>query len=287
MPVRKTDASTGGAKPFKKLKRFQSTGKRPGVSSTESIALPDSWRKTKQHDWPAARELFMTSQPAINLRQLSLRTGIPYDQIRTRSSKERWMAMRAQEQTAVLKARRQEFLQTMAGQAITFDETSIDVAKLGQGIIAGRLIEITKLLDAAGAKTDLVIAKLKAGIPLEKSDLYSMVNYKELASLAQAALMFQEIGRKAFGQEIIDGSLLKEGESEGLEEVVSIGGELSKDDPKRLAAFLEALERTGMTMLNLQPEGDATAEDTDQVVTLEGEIVPPVPQIEAGPVQND
>lgn len=240
----------------------------------------------RKYDWNTARDIFMTSQPAINLKQLSLRTGIPYSYIRIRSSKERWMALRAQEQTNALKEKRKDFLRKMANEAISFDETSIDMAKLGQGIITARLVEISKLIAASGNNSDILVAKLQGGQPLNRNDLFSYVNYKELVSLAQAAQMFQQIGRTALGSEVTDGTLLNEDNTD-LETVVSIGGELTKDDPARLASFVEALERAGIAALDMTG-GDADEEDTEAVQVIEGSLVPPtdVKQIEGSVVPS-
>lgn len=293
MPVRKNihrakDADIlVGKKAAKKTVKTTTQKRRPRVPVTtgDLIIKPGP---TSKYDWETARDLFLTSQPALNLRQIGLRLNIPYQQVRNRSTRERWMALRAQHQTQVLKEKRTEFLRKMAGEAISFDQTAIDTAKLGMGIITGRLIELSNILAAMGPQTAEVVAKLRAGEPLQRSDLYSAVNYKEMASLAQAALMFQQIGRIALGSEVTDGTLLND-ENTDLETVVSIGGELTKDDPARLAAFLEALERAGMTSLDLQQVEDADEEDTDAVITLEGEIIQPgegQKQIEAGKAEE-
>lgn len=281
MPVRK---NTGKQKDAEILAKTSKSGTSKRLRAKPPITTADLHvveTRTSKYNWELAREMFMTSQPAINLRQLSLRMNIPYQQVRNRSTRERWMALRAQHQTQVLKEKRQDFLRKMANEAISFDETAIDTAKLGIGIITSRLIELSQFVAAQEDTKREVIARLKAGEPVKREELYGTVNYKEMASLAQAALMFQQIGRTALGSEVTDGTLLNE-ENTDLETVVSIGGELTKDDPARLAAFLEALERAGMTSLDLQPVDDADEEDTDAVQVIEGEIMPTVPQIESG-----
>lgn len=258
--------------PIKRLKKRRS--KTPGVGAAMDNAVVRRKRgPAPKYDWDSAREMFATSQPQLTLKQVAMRMGIPYTQLRNRASKERWTAVRAREQVEVLKEKRTTFQHKMANEAISFDETSIDIAKLGQGVIAQRLVEISKLLAASGNVNDAVVNKLRQGIPLDRADLYSIVNYKELVSLAQAAQMFQQIGRTALGTEVVDGLFLKEAESTAdLEKVVSIGAELGRDDPDRLAAMLEAMERAGLTVLNLE---DADYEDTDSVQTIDGELVPP------------
>jgi hypothetical protein len=276
-PVKKTDLQRdaeilvygAGRKPFQSSKGSTVPG-----STIAGIVQANGKRGPKsKYDWEGILHEYMTAVPAVNLKQLSLRMNVPYSLLRTRAAKERWNALRNREQLEILKEKRQTFQTEMAREAITFDQTSIDVAKLGQSIIAGRLMEIAKLVAASGEVSNAVVEKLRNGEPLTRGDLYSLVNYKELVSLAQAAQMFQQIGRTALGTDVVDGSILRGEEiSADLEKIVSIGGELTKDDPARLASFLVALEEAGLTQLDLDMADDG---DTESVQTIEGSIVTP------------
>jgi hypothetical protein len=233
-----------------------------------------------KYDWEEARVLYMTETPAINLKQVSIRTGIPYVQVRQKAAKERWSILRAQEQHAVMKSKRQDHMRRLAGESMKFDDDSIDTAKLGMNIVTSRLIEISRIYAATNqynGGADAVIAKLQAGEPLTRGDMFSTINYKELRELAQAAQLFQEIGRKALGSEQTDESLFTP--DEDVEKVVSIGGELTKDDDTgRLAAFLEALDRAGvMNNMKFDATEDADDEDTEDVRIVDGVLVPPPP----------
>lgn len=238
------------------------------------IQLPAKTGPQRKYDWDQAREMFLTAEPALNMKQLALRTGIPYQQVRNKATKERWIAVRAQEKLAQLKERRREQLQSFAGQALEFDQTSVDIAKLGQGIVAQRLVEISKFTAAHQDEVNLLVQRLRNGDPVNKKELYGIVDSRELLSLAQAADIFQRIGRTAMGSEVIDDSLTQ-GEA-GMEQVVSIGGELSKDDPARLAAFLEAAERAGLAMLDVGGPEDEEDDTPDGPPVIEG-VVSEVP----------
>jgi hypothetical protein len=271
----KTKQPTEDALIMAGLKKGKVAKKKPGRPWPKSpIQLPATVKGGYKYDWDAAREMFITAEPALKLKQLALRTGIPYQQVRNRCTKERWIAVRAQEKLAQLKERRREQLQSFAGQAIEFDQTSVDIAKLGQGVVAQRLVEITKLTAAHGSEVDLVVQKIRNGEPLSRYDLKGIVDYREILGLAQAAEVFQRMGRIAMGSDVIDDSL-NQGDA-GMEQVVSIGGELSKDDPNRLAAFLEAAERAGLAMLNMNDitgEEEEDPADDDGVEVIEGDIV--------------
>lgn len=224
----------------------------------------------RKYDWDAAREMYMTAQPAINMKQLSQRTGIPWEQIRNRAYKERWSAIRTREQMEILKQDRQRFLQEMGREAISFDQTGIDVAKVGMGIVAERLIEITRFMQAADGVRAEVIKKLQNGEPLQRGDLWGVANFREVVGLAQAAEIFQKIGRTALGTEVTDGALLSMNDTEdNMERVVSIGDELTKDDPDRISAIVEVIARMGLLEADTM-EDDVDEETGDESVVLEG-----------------
>jgi len=274
---RKSDAELDAAIVLEGMKRRRNPNQASRMpTAMEQLVRFEGKRGPKsKYPWEAARIEYLTAAPAISLKQVGLRHNIPYDLVRRKAGQERWTALRNKEQLEILRDKRQSFQTAMAGEAISFDQTSIDVAKLGQGIIAGRLIEISKLLAASGDTSQAVIQKLQTGQSLSRTDLYSIVNYKELLALSQAAKMFQEIGRTALGTEVVDGSILNGEElSTDLEKVVSIGGELTKDDPQRLASFLMALEDAGLTALQLGDDDDAE-DDTDAVRVIEGQLMQP------------
>lgn len=207
--------------------------------------------RQSKYAWEAARDYFMSSDENVSLKQVSDEFGIPYDYLRSKASQERWTYARAQEQARIYKMKRQKHLQRMADDSIRFDQTAIDAARLGITLVTSRLAEIAQIHGANKPVMDNIIARLKNGEPVTRQELYSVINYKELRELAQAGVLFQDMGRKAFGVDTTQIEISGPG-GEAIEQVISVGAEMGKDDPKRLAAFLEALERTGAVKLNIE-----------------------------------
>lgn len=204
----------------------------------------------RKYDWDFAREYFVSAEKTVSLKQVSNHCQIPYDQVRARAARERWNYLRAQEQQRIFAAKRKDHLTRMADQSIKFDDSVIDVAKLGMSLVAGRLAEIAAQFGASQGTNQVTIEKLKRGEPVDWKELRSVVNYKELRELSQAGLAFQDMGMRAFGTDV------QKFEFEGIggdsvEMVINVGAELGKDDPGRLAALIEALERSGLAELNI------------------------------------
>jgi hypothetical protein len=251
------------------LARRKAKTKRLKLRAAEDLTTNTGIQRKSKYDWAEARDLYMT-QPKLSMKQISLRTGIPYTQIRNKAGKERWSAIRTREQMEVLKQNRQQFLLEMGREAISFDQTAIDASKVGMGIVTARLIEISRYISAADGVQEAVIYKLKNGIPLERGETWGMVPSRELVELATAAKLFQDIGRTALGTAVTDASFLDNasGSDDGVERVVSIGDELTKDDPARLAAFIEVMDRMGL--LGAEGDEDEETEVTEGAIVLEG-----------------
>ena len=228
------------------------------ASETAAMAANNSRRlKLQKYPWEEAREMFL-SDSTLSLKNVAEQYDIPYSHVRTRASKERWTYQRAQEQAKLFASKRKEHLRRQAEESIRFDEQSINGARLGMNIVIARLAEIAQLHSAYSPTTKALIERLKNGEPVTLTELRaSPINYKELDVLARALDVFQNIGRKAFGIDIQRIEVDIEGGELPVEEI-SVVGELGKDDPKRLGAFLEALERAGLTTLDLQ-DGTHTA----------------------------
>lgn len=224
----------------------------------------------RKYDWDAIREYFISEQQTPTLKAVAEKFGVPYDYLRERAAKERWSYLRAQEQQRIFQEKRKEHLSRMARESVKFDESVIDVAKLGMSLVAGRLAEIAAEFQASQTAHQIVVEKLRRGEPVDWKELRSVINYKELAELSRAGLAFQDMGMKAFGTDV------QKVEIEGIggtniETVINVGAELSKDDPSRLAALLDALERAGLAQVNL-----------DEGEVIEGQVVEPK-QLEANP----
>lgn len=226
-----------------------------------------------KYDWDYARETFISADPPISLKQLSDDLDIPYNYLRQRSSEERWQYLRVEEQRRLFKKKREEHARSVLEKSLKFDESSISTATLGQQLVMARLAEIADLHRAMTPVMQNSIQNIRAGVPVQKHDLYSAIRYTELRELAVAAKLFQDMGRTAFGVDALAKDM-EFGENEGIEHVISVAAELGKDDPARLTAILEAYERVGMVeiLMNAMPDGAEEEDDSNEVI--EGDIVP-------------
>lgn len=200
-------------------------------------------RRASKYPWDRIKEMYIESLEPVNLKELSEMFDTPYQAVRERSSEERWPYERAEFQSQANAKKARDKIKLLAREAEAFDEGSLKPAKLGQQLIAGRLSQIAQIFAASQQAHNAAVARLQAGQPVTREDLYSPINYKELGELAAALLRFQEVGRKALGTDVQNVNLTASTEGELN---VSVNLELQRDDPDRQAALLEVLERTGL-----------------------------------------
>lgn len=225
------------------------------VAPEEMGKLPvrDKKRGAK-HDWPTIRTAYIegVQNPDgkgvsyLTLRQIAERFNVHPVKVRQTSSKERWPARRKAHQMEAAIAGRKERLAFMAEQATDFDDKSLSVAKMGMAMVTARLAEIAEELKHSKTRRENARIKMERGEPVERHELWSAINYKELEGLSKASQTFQEVGRKAIGNDVdkveitgLDGGAIQIDHS--------IREELSRDDPDRLAQILMAAHRAGVT----------------------------------------
>lgn len=225
---------------------------------------------TRKHDYDAMRDDFINSDKTLV--QLADEWNCPYHMVRKRAAKEQWTLQRLNKVKTKVKEKRNLHLARMADEGIAFDTQTAQTAKLGMTLVAGRLAEIAAMFNANAPNHALVIENLKRGIPVPWQELRSVINYKELRELSQAGLAFQQMGRAAFGTDIMQLEI-EAPDGVTVETVVNIGSELTRDDTSRLAAMIEALERAGLVK-----ELDLLKGSDNQVI--EGEVVEDEQQLE-------
>lgn len=229
----------------------------------------------KKYDWDEMRDFYIRGDEKITYKAVSDHFGINYPGLTVRAKQERWKYLRAQFQADKFKEQQKKHRAWSANEAIQFDQRSVDTAKLGMGLVQTRMVELQRLYIADRDRFNDVIERMEKGLPVKRSETYGMVDTRELESLARAALAFQEIGRKALGlRDGMDIDFNLGGEI-SLEQVVSIGDELQKDDPKRLVKLIEAAERAGLMSLNFngkQTQLEA-GKDLGGNAVVEGEVV--------------
>lgn len=181
----------------------------------------------------------------LNLKDLAEHFDIPYQRVKERSASKRWTERRLQAQTELEQARQKARQRELVKGAIEFDEKALSVAKIGIGLIQSQLAQIAGGVRAANERREDALRRQANGEHVEKWELYSPINYREMEGLSRAAETFQNIGRRALGT---DGEKLDINVEGNIEHAVSVSQELQRDDAERLAGMVAALERAGLTL---------------------------------------
>lgn len=245
-----------------------------------------------KHDWYEIRTLFIEGvqeegsdeRTFLNLKELAERTGVSVQVIRERSADERWYDQREQYQLRMAKARQTKRILELSGESVDFDSKSLNVAKLGMAMVTTRMSEIAREVQEQQKRREEALRLAQNGYPIDPEDLRTVIDARELDTLSRAAIQWQTLGQKALGTDIQRMEIQQEIQAniEVDVEVTSISAELSRDDPERLAAFLQAAKRAGLldtVGTEQDPSEDhlaieatvATDESEDEIV--EAEIV--------------
>lgn len=237
--------------------------------------------KARKYDWEAVRKTFIEGLPSdpakpdgdrtwVSQKELADRVDVPYQRIRERSSKERWTELRANYQAELARKRQQGRIKRLATEATEFDDSALNVAKIGQKLVATRLAEIARDVSRKNAIREQALRDLEAGRAIDPIDLRSAIYSKELESLAKSSQLFQEIGMRALGTDVqrheINGQL---DHGVTVEHTISVVRELERDDPDRLGAFLAAAHNAGVFQQLAELEADDEEPDDDEPTDAE------------------
>lgn len=220
-----------------------------------------------KYDYDAARLEYIQgieqddgSYKLLTIKDIAERHDIPYTALRRRSSKERWTDRQNTYQSQIAQEKQKKRAKELAGQSIEFDKNAHNAAKLGISMASARLAEIAEEFRSKQGAIREARERLERGDPVEKWELYSAVNYRELEGLAGALERFQTVGMRALGTDVQrheltspDGSMTPQN--------INITAELSRDDPDRLGAFLQAAAEVGLL--------DSLMEDDSGVIDAE------------------
>jgi hypothetical protein len=251
----------------KKVLRLKKAAPQTAVPQTKAIAgLPQ-----KRHDWEKVRTLFVERMDPVTLREVAEAMGINYTVLRNRAAQERWTAQRAEFQMKAALVAAKTRIRTLVKEGQGFDDQSLQTAKVGQTLVAGRLAQMSHVFVAQQGAYNSAVQRLRAGQPVEKSELYSPISYKELVELAKSLELFQKVGKLAIGIDVttITPQQLQEQLDDEQDDDVSIADELSKPDADRLAAFMDAMDRSGILHDLMQGNEvfDAEVIEDDNAVT--------------------
>lgn len=209
-----------------------------------------------KYDWDSLRQMFIEGiqnksenpleREFVTLKELGIRTNTTYAALRERSSAESWQENREAFQMRLMKHRQYIRLATLGKESIEFDTKTLNMAKAGVNIIMTRLAEIINEINAAKVRKDRAIELSKQGVLVDPYHLQSVIDSKELAALAAAAQLWQSIGNKSIGTDVIKGELTPSEDLDTDVRAISMSQELGRDDPERLAAFMLAAKRAGL-----------------------------------------
>lgn len=289
-PIRRRGGSEKGRKIRRKIVHHEPQ------SASEVAIISTSANGRNTYDWPFLKRMFIEGIPEdpdkpdgkrewLNLRELSERFGVSYQQVRDHSADERWRDIKTEYQAKVMKKRQAQRASRMFEVGTEFDDLALDVGQRGMQLVQFRLTEMIRdgalrdqrrrqIMDAGGDVADMEDA-LK--------ELRSAVSADQLEKLAKAAAMFQEVGMKAIGTDITQIQVSGPG-GDPIQHAVSVAAELERDDPNRLAGFMSAALRTGFMQEMLSQQGVQTNEQGEIIegdfTETEDEELPPMEYVE-------
>ena len=207
-----------------------------------------------KYDWDALRVQFIEGidngkdeKEFVNLKELAVRSQVPYDRVRERAAIESWYENRQGYQLRLAKQRQAKRITELSKESLDFDSSNVKLAKMGIGIVTARMGEIARDIQEQNRRREDALKLQAAGFQIDPQDLLSAIDSKELDMLARAAQQWQQVGQKALGTDVVRHEV--SGQIENLDidvHVTSITAELGRDDPERLAAFLHAAQRAGL-----------------------------------------
>ncbi len=240
--------------------------------------------KGYKYDWHDIRTKFIEGIPVegsderefCNLVEYSKKINVPVQRLRQRCADERWYEQREQYQVKLAKRRQTKRILELSSQSVDFDASSLKVAKLGIGMVTARMSEIARDVQMQQAKREEALKLSQAGFDIDPADLETVIDAKEMEMLSRAANQWQTLGQRALGTDIQRHEITQEVSMDIDVAVTSVSAELSRDDPERLAAFLQAAKRAGLleTVMNdgRQPYAIEEAEVVDaEIIEPEGD----------------
>jgi hypothetical protein len=238
-------------------------------------ALKESYDERSLYPWLDIRSEYIEGYEDADgtwiwptMKQLAERHNAPEKPLQNKASLERWGDHRRAHQNQVAIERQKEHARILSGKAVKFDAQAVETAEFAYGLIQKRLEELAELQQYVIKNRQLYIEAIEAGEAVRVSDLKaSAFSGSELESLAKAAALFQEAGRKALG--IKDGEVAVQQTNITVQQT-NIREELMKNDPDRINEMLRVLGNKNFSMpaLNSGPEeeifeGDVVEEESN------------------------
>ena len=216
----------------------------------------------RRYPWPDVKQVYVEgtvddkgNRDYPSLEKVADLFDIPPVRVREKSASEGWRDQRAAFQAHLEKVRQQKRAADMATEATDVDTKALNLAKMGFSLVQVRMGEILK---AVQKKAEQQKERTASGQePDEFEDMFSVVDAREVDTLAHAAAAWHQLALRAIGE--VDTARLEiTGPGGGpleVEHSVSVRQELMRDDPERLYAFITALQRAGVQLPGLPALG--------------------------------
>lgn len=236
---------------------------------TRTPVKPNASKKGYKHDWEAVRSAYCEgigtdedplSRTWPSLNEVAQRFQITSSQVRDRSAREHWPEQRQAYQQQLATTRMQRRAIELSREAVEFDAKALSTAKLGMAMVTARISEIARLVQLHQGRRAMALERLQQGLPVQTEDLLSAIDSRELDTLARAGLQWHQLGQKALGEDVIRHEI--SGPEGGPIEMnhTSVTEALTRDDPERLAAFLQAAKQAHLLddddIIDVAPEDD-------------------------------
>lgn len=241
-------------------------------------------RNGYKYDWFEVKSAFIegvkdSSNPDervfLNLKDLAERMEVPLQLMRVRSADERWFEQREQYQLRLSKSKQTKRILELSKESVDFDSKSLGLAKLGMAMVTARMSEIAREVQDSQRRREDALKMAQQGYLIEPNDLETVIDAKELDTLSRAANQWQILGQKALGTDIQRMEIQQDIQA-NIDvdiEVTSISAELGRDDPERLAQFLQAAKRAGLLEAVMGEQLEIESGDDDGEEIVEAEIV--------------
>jgi hypothetical protein len=235
-----------------------------------------------KYDWHDIRTKFIEGFPIEgsddrefnNLVELSEKVNVPLQRLRSRCADERWYEQREQYQVKLARSRQTKRILELSKESVDFDSSSLKVAKLGIGMVTARMSEIARDVQMQQVKREEAIKLSQAGYDIDPSVMETVIDARELDMLSRAANQWQTLGQRALGTDIQRHEITQDVSMDIDVSITSVSAELGRDDPERLAAFLQAAKRAGLLETVMNDGKQPLAIETDvidaEVVESEG-----------------
>ena len=242
---------------------------------------PDRGRK---YDWLTIRTAFIEGiqeeegadpRKFLNMKELAEHFGIPVQRIRERGAEERWYDQREQYRMKMAKRRQAKRILELSEESLDFDSKSLGLAKLGMAMVTTRMSEIARDVKEHATRREEALRQQMAGYPADPEDMQTVIDARELDTLARAATGWQMLGQKALGTDV-QRMEIQQDIQHNIDmdvEVTSISAELGRDDPERLSGFLMAAQRAGIIGDFLLNQGELEGSGNPEIDNAVADIV--------------